>query len=922
MTNANVRTCYPTRNLRSPSTRTRTSRSTSPARIETLETRTLFSNINWVNEGNDGFIFFGANQNVAREIVNKAIGDWERVIVDFNYDDTGSNLNNTFNLTINAASMGFGARGSTSNTGRDDSTDRKPTSATVTLDDDGGGLGWYFDPNIFDDGEYTKPINLFAANVPFPGGPTGSDFYRTVTHEIGHALGISLGSNLKLSTMAVDSGTIDPHDSGSTLFTLQTFGGPDPEYTITTDGGAHLWEGDGAGGLPLREHPDDLMNDGRTVPGGTNRRQLISDADASLLRDVYNYQILPPSQINTFAANLDTATGVLTINGNLVFSSLAEPFGLPNDFIDLEWGGGITMTVELAGGSVASEQVFEFQINSIVVNTGTGEDSVEINGLPSGKSVTVNLGEGNDSVVFGGEGRYMSSIQSHVTVNGNGGANSVAFRDDNTNISGSIWTFSNNTVNKSGRTYTLNDIQTRTAHAANNFNNTFFVNSIPADITLNLNGNGGSEAFEVGNNNLVANILGTLNINGGGGSDFLRLNDAASSSDGDWNFNTATVSKQDMPPINYQSLEGITANAGAHNDEFDVFVTGAPIALNGGGGNDTFYISSGDLDAVSRATIMGGTGDDLLVLDDSTDTSSDAYLVTAAAITKPGNNEGFQAVELNTQIGLETERTILIANDGSNTITVNGGRGLEIKARAGADAIVVNDHVQGSPVVIEAGTGSDVVDLNPDGVGTVTAEFREDQDLSHLSVRPGARLNVSAGSNATIDVGLDLTLAGLLDLNDNTMIVREAAGGGSLNIVRALLAAGHNGGLWNGSAGITSTLSGQSPAADGIGYATANQLGRAEFSGIPISGNDLVLDHTAYGDANLDHSVDSTDFNILASNFGQSTRTWGHGDFNYDEFVNSDDFALLATNFGTTATARTARDDLDAATPMDWQRLE
>ena len=95
----------------SRSRRSRRTHVATPVLFDALESRTLFSTINWVNEGNDGFIFFGANQNDARDIVHRAIGDWERVIVDFNYDDTGSNLNNTYELTLNAASKEIGVPG-------------------------------------------------------------------------------------------------------------------------------------------------------------------------------------------------------------------------------------------------------------------------------------------------------------------------------------------------------------------------------------------------------------------------------------------------------------------------------------------------------------------------------------------------------------------------------------------------------------------------------------------------------------------------------------------------------------------------------------------------------------------------------------------------------------------------------------------
>jgi hypothetical protein len=57
------------------------------------------------------------------------------------------------------------------------------------------------------------------------------------------------------------------------------------------------------------------------------------------------------------------------------------------------------------------------------------------------------------------------------------------------------------------------------------------------------------------------------------------------------------------------------------------------------------------------------------------------------------------------------------------------------------------------------------------------------------------------------------------------------------------------------------------------------------------------------GDATLDGTVDSIDFNILSSNFGISNPTWTDGDFTGDGLVDSVDFNIFASNFGQTEPA-------------------
>jgi hypothetical protein len=73
----------------------------------------------------------------------------------------------------------------------------------------------------------------------------------------------------------------------------------------------------------------------------------------------------------------------------------------------------------------------------------------------------------------------------------------------------------------------------------------------------------------------------------------------------------------------------------------------------------------------------------------------------------------------------------------------------------------------------------------------------------------------------------------------------------------------------------------------------------ANGAGVPAT-NGITLDfHVLKGDANRDRRVNLADFNVLASNFGQSNRIFSQGDFNYDGTVNLSDFNLLAARFGT-----------------------
>jgi subtilisin-like proprotein convertase family protein len=73
-----------------------------------------------------------------------------------------------------------------------------------------------------------------------------------------------------------------------------------------------------------------------------------------------------------------------------------------------------------------------------------------------------------------------------------------------------------------------------------------------------------------------------------------------------------------------------------------------------------------------------------------------------------------------------------------------------------------------------------------------------------------------------------------------------------------------------------------------------------DVGGTPLPANHVSNFFFLAGDANHDASVNLTDFNTLAANFGQSGKIFGQGDFNYDGTVNLSDFNILSGVFGTT----------------------
>src|SRR5439155_6684520 len=117
-----------------------------------------------------------------------------------------------------------------------------------------------------------------------------------------------------------------------------------------------------------------------------------------------------------------------------------------------------------------------------------------------------------------------------------------------------------------------------------------------------------------------------------------------------------------------------------------------------------------------------------------------------------------------------------------------------------------------------------------------------------------------------------LTLSGgngtKLDLADSDLI-HDYAGLSPLANIQSLILTGYANGAWTGN-GITSSAAAAAAGSvhrTALGYAEASNL----FNSFPASFDDQSVDNTTvlvrytyFGDANLDRTVDTIDFNLLA----------------------------------------------------------
>jgi hypothetical protein len=177
-----------------------------------------------------------------------------------------------------------------------------------------------------------------------------------------------------------------------------------------------------------------------------------------------------------------------------------------------------------------------------------------------------------------------------------------------------------------------------------------------------------------------------------------------------------------------------------------------------------------------------------------------------------------------------------------------------------------------------------------------------------------AGLNLSAGATAALataasrsnrtllmDGVLTVAAGATLDVGGNDVDLP----GTTLAAVESLLKTGNNFGRWNGPGIDSSTAAGDTTHLTALGSLQNNQSGTPlftstkTFDGIVPGAADVLLKYTLYGDANLDGTVDGSDYTRVDAGFAAhgSLTGWFNGDFNDDGVIDGSDYSLIDNAF-------------------------
>ena len=381
------------------------------------------------------------------------------------------------------------------------------------------------------------------------------------------------------------------------------------------------------------------------------------------------------------------------------------------------------------------------------------------------------------------------------------------------------------------------------------------------------------------NDSLPSSILGTLSL-------FVRMRFFVESAPNS-SYTVAQFGRSTSAATS--NVFEVNATFGANVTPIDIALSAMSIVENAGANAILGTLSTADPDAGNTFiyTLVAGEGS----ADNAVFTIVGNEVRTAAAFDYETRNSFTVRVRSTDQGGLFTEKAFAITvSDVVEDWVVDAPAG-QPKAdapRTGSSRLVkrgpgtlvldqANSHTGGT--TIEAG---EVVVRNPGGLG-----------VGRVVVAAGARLTIDIGSfdpvnqdNYVFLTQLDVHPTARVEIGTGQL--RVAQGGFDPAAIRGLLLAGRNGGRWDGGA-----------AAAGFTSAAAT-LGSMRAVGYRIMTlGELRVGFAAFGDANLDGQVNSSDMNLIVAGAkfggGQTDSGWWQGDFNYDGRVTNTDIGLITS---------------------------
>jgi hypothetical protein len=184
-----------------------------------------------------------------------------------------------------------------------------------------------------------------------------------------------------------------------------------------------------------------------------------------------------------------------------------------------------------------------------------------------------------------------------------------------------------------------------------------------------------------------------------------------------------------------------------------------------------------------------------------------------------------------------------------------------------------------------------------------------------------ATLQLAAGGGASSISSLTIYGTGDLDLTNNILKINYGTSATPVATIAGYLATGYNGGSWNGTGIVSSSVAALNLSQSALIYSIGYADGADGITGVPSG--EIEIMPTFAGDAKMQGNVVFGDFQLLSQYFGQTGTSWDEGNFTYGSTTNFGDFQLLSQNFGQTAVLATSSNSIASApVTIDSSELE
>jgi hypothetical protein len=426
----------------------------------------------------------------------------------------------------------------------------------------------------------------------------------------------------------------------------------------------------------------------------------------------------------------------LTVNGDQL-AGKDDRFTVEAVTSGLQAGG---VRVTLNGEAVT----FDGQIRNLTLNTGTGDDAVDIESLPAFVGLTVNLGGGHDAVTLGQVGGQLDGLAGAVTING-GGANSTLTVNDaatgRVNLHGFhlpeshsvAWSVTGNSLSRTdtvelhllGGTFTSTVSSNVTYSGLGKINlfsgpcpNTYDLQTDKLSTPLAVHGAGTDNALTFDDSARSDNVstaytvtarqvirVGTDLVRFGQGgvfhSFFAHYTAAVAYAGVQSLFINGGLSGNTITVHGTGSGTATTIDAGSGTNKVAVFSSSSAVSITGDGTNYVTLGAGGSLalldGPVDISNTSNGTtnGTSHVTIDDGTDTTGQNYTISSSAIAVQGRptinlSSTVAGVTINDAIGQANSYTVdsVLASD---PVTINGDA-LDTLSGQAAGQVTFNNH--------------------------------------------------------------------------------------------------------------------------------------------------------------------------------------------------------------------------------------